>query len=140
MVRKHEEAVKQWRLATEYLGSVSEGIPLEVITKWRSEEAAWLAKVVDIKNHKTLDNPYVAPKDGRELQSQAELANTNDTLSVITKVATSQALKAADGVAADSGLTMQLVSAIEGMIDLERERCVFGLSNVSRTHTGSIQF
>ena len=40
---------------------------------------------------------------------------------MISKLATSEALKGTDGVAME-GLTMQLVSAIEGMIDLERER------------------
>ena len=64
LVAKHEDAVKHWKLAQEYLASVEEGVPLAVVQQWRREEATWLQQVVDIKNHKTLDNPYIAPKNG----------------------------------------------------------------------------
>ena len=42
-------------------------------------------------------------------------------LAVISKLATSEALKAANGPVL-GGSSMELVGAIEGMIDLERER------------------
>ncbi|KAI0744400.1 hypothetical protein C8Q76DRAFT_604248 [Earliella scabrosa] len=104
LVHKHEEATKQWTLAQEYLNSIEEGIPLQVLCEWRREEAEWLSKVVDIKTHKTLDNPFVTPKD-----------------SVLSKMATSDVLKTPHGQEI-GGYSLELVGAIEGMMDLERER------------------
>ena len=66
LVHKHEDALKYLREAETYLESVEKGIPPEVLAKWLAEEAEWLSKVVDIRNHKTLDNPFVSPKDGSE--------------------------------------------------------------------------
>ena len=63
---KYEEAVKYRDQARKYLDSVEEGIPGDVLSRWRAEEDEWLSKVVDIKNHKTLDNPFTAPRDSSE--------------------------------------------------------------------------
>ena len=46
---------------------------------------------------------------------------TQELLPVVSKLATSVALKAGDAPAM-GGYSMELVGAIEGMIDLERER------------------
>ena len=62
LVHKHDDAMKYLTEAEEYLTSVEDGIPANVLRKWVEEEDIWLARVVDMRNHKTLDNPFVAPK------------------------------------------------------------------------------
>ena len=64
LVHKHEEALKYYAQAQSYLESVECSIPPAILAQWREEEGEWLRKVVDIRNHKTLDNPFVAPPDG----------------------------------------------------------------------------
>ena len=61
---KYEEALKYLAQAKEYLDRVELSIPPPILAQWRIDEAEWLEKVVDIRNHKTLDNPFVAPADG----------------------------------------------------------------------------
>lgn len=56
--------------ARTYLEGVEQDIPEDLLTTWKEEEADWMKKVVDIKNHKTMSNPYVASgDDGRLLCS-----------------------------------------------------------------------
>ncbi|KAI0706563.1 hypothetical protein C8Q76DRAFT_630169 [Earliella scabrosa] len=104
LVDKHEEAVKYLAQAKDYLDQVEMSIPAEILEQWKQEEAEWLAKVVDIRNHKTLDNPFVAPQDA------------------MSKAATSRSLKRADAGLPGEGWSVELVAAIEGMVDLETEK------------------
>ncbi|KAI0735656.1 hypothetical protein C8Q76DRAFT_611678 [Earliella scabrosa] len=104
LVHKHDDAMKYLTEAEEYLTSVEDGIPANVLRKWVEEEDIWLARVVDMRNHKTLDNPFVAPK--------AEM---------LSKASISDSLKASTLQEA-STYGMELVGAIEGMLDLEHER------------------
>ena len=75
---KYEEAIKYRDQARKYLDSVEEGIPSEVLSRWRAEEEEWLDKVVDIKNHKTLDNPFTAPKDSSEKSWRSSRSELTD--------------------------------------------------------------
>ncbi|KAI0711729.1 hypothetical protein C8Q76DRAFT_623155 [Earliella scabrosa] len=103
-LQKHDDAVKYHSEAKAYLVSVEAKIPPEVLQQWKDDHAAWLEKVVDIKNHKTLDNPFVARKD--------------DGLS---RASVGEALKSS-AAAPDRSYGMELVGAIEGMVNLDKER------------------
>ncbi|RDX45950.1 hypothetical protein OH76DRAFT_1356862, partial [Lentinus brumalis] len=58
LTRKYVRAEKQHAAAEAHLASVSAGMKPEDVEVMKAEEKAWLAAVVDMKNHKTLTNPY----------------------------------------------------------------------------------
>ncbi|KAI0691552.1 hypothetical protein C8Q76DRAFT_771966 [Earliella scabrosa] len=95
LVTKHTDAEKFLGEAKTYLEKVEAGIPDSILHQWIAEEAEWLRQVVDIRNHKHLDNPFAPPKD--------------DGMSRIF-------------IVIRYTIGMELVSAIEGMVDLEQER------------------
>ena len=59
---KHDEAQKYLSQAQAYLTDIEARVPPSVLEQWRADQEDWLLKVVDIRNHKTLDNPFIAPK------------------------------------------------------------------------------
>ncbi|KAI0060783.1 hypothetical protein BV25DRAFT_1806721 [Artomyces pyxidatus] len=59
-VAKHREALAGHEVAQDLLNKTEAQIPTEMLEDWKKEEEDWLAKVVDIKNHATLNNPYEA--------------------------------------------------------------------------------
>ena len=61
LVRYHETAESRLAAATEYMSTIEASIKKHHavdIDAWRKEEREWQSKVVDIKNHKGLGNPY----------------------------------------------------------------------------------
>ncbi|KAI0686970.1 hypothetical protein C8Q76DRAFT_635860 [Earliella scabrosa] len=104
LVTKHTDAERFLGDAKRYLEKVESGIPDEILKQWIAEEAEWLTKVVDISNHKGLDNPFTSPKDD-----------------VMTKCGAVAKLASARRID-EHIIGMELVAAIEGMVDLEQER------------------
>ena len=62
LVQKHKVATKSKSEADDALAALEEEIDQDVLTEWKKQEAAWLASVVDMAQHKDLDNPYQPPK------------------------------------------------------------------------------
>ena len=118
---KYDEAVKYRDKAKTYLDGVEEGIPGHVLRQWKEEEAEWLTKVVDIKNHKTLDNPFTAPKESGKAPVHYVDALNLKLRTALSKAATLRRIKSPEAQVA-GGYALELVGAIEGMVDLERER------------------
>ena len=69
LVTKHTDAEKFLGDAKGYLEKVESSIPDLILKQWIAEEAEWLSKVVDISNHKGLDNPFTSPKDDGTLSA-----------------------------------------------------------------------
>ncbi|TFK87312.1 hypothetical protein K466DRAFT_491107 [Polyporus arcularius HHB13444] len=104
LAKKYREAKKQLRTSSRFLTKFEKSIDSVTLATWKKEEAEWLAKVVNIKNHKDLDNPFVPDVD-ESLSQEA-----------IREKLTSERATSGD----TSG--MSVVAAIEGMIELESER------------------
>ncbi|KAI0643312.1 hypothetical protein C8Q79DRAFT_915187, partial [Trametes meyenii] len=86
------------------LEKLEQNISPALLAEWRAEEAEWLRKVVDIDNHKQLDNPY-------SLSAGAGLSE--EAIATLLK----------EKRAADSdSLGMGIVGAIEGMLEIERDK------------------
>ena len=121
---KLEEAEKQLQQAEAYLEGVEAKIPPEVLTQWKREHQEWLLKVTNVKNHKTLDNPFVAAKGDGNVKMTivgGRLLIITPNFEALSKAAASEALKASASKP-ERTYGMELVGAIEGMVDLERER------------------
>ncbi|KAI0063770.1 hypothetical protein BV25DRAFT_1767553, partial [Artomyces pyxidatus] len=78
LARKHKEAVAGYSRTRETLDETEEEIPDNVLRDWLHEEEEFVKKVVNIKNHKKLHNPYeVSMKRGMlalECQERADQA------------------------------------------------------------------
>ena len=61
--KKYREAKTQMRRSRRFLQEFQRSIDPATLAQWETEEAAWLAKVVDMKNHKDLGNPSVPNVD-----------------------------------------------------------------------------
>ncbi|KAI0644659.1 hypothetical protein C8Q79DRAFT_1001927 [Trametes meyenii] len=101
---KLQETEVQLALSTSSLENLEQTISPALLTKWRTEEAEWLRKVVDIHNHKELDNPY-------SLSAGAGLSEE----------AIATLLKEKRAGNSDS-LGMGIMGAIEGMLEIERDK------------------
>ncbi|KAI0715493.1 hypothetical protein C8T65DRAFT_738584 [Cerioporus squamosus] len=107
---KYQEANRQYCRSCMFLDKSEKSIEPTTLDQWKAEEAVWLAKVVDIKMHNDLDNPFVPDVD----------ESNGDDEAVARTLGKERA---------DSGDTggMQIVAAIEGMIELETERHIGSL-------------
>ncbi|KAI0640393.1 hypothetical protein C8Q79DRAFT_921614 [Trametes meyenii] len=56
-------AEEMHEMAREYLNSVEESLCKKDLVAWQLEEREWMQKVVDIKTHKDLENPFEPPRD-----------------------------------------------------------------------------
>ena len=77
--KKYREAKTQVRRSRRFLQEFERSIDPATLAQWETEEAAWLAKVVDIKNHKDLDNPFVPNVDESMLTHLTLTDLTDDT-------------------------------------------------------------
>ena len=55
------------RRSRRFLQEFERSIDPATLAQWEVEEAEWLTKVVDIKNHKDLDDPFVHNVDESRL-------------------------------------------------------------------------
>lgn len=62
LVDKHNTAEALFEEAQDYLSELEESIAPEKVARWRQEEAEWQRKVVDVRQHKGLDNPFEPPE------------------------------------------------------------------------------
>ncbi len=58
-------------VATSYLDTVESSIEPAELAQWKQAEMQWKEKVVDIAQHKDLDNPYEPPRDACKLHSSS---------------------------------------------------------------------
>ncbi|KAI0648456.1 hypothetical protein C8Q79DRAFT_905667 [Trametes meyenii] len=98
------KAEKKLVSTTRYLARVEKGVMETELADWKGEEAEWLSKVVDIANHKELDNPYSA-SGPQALSAEATLSEVRTEFS-----------------ASGDATAVGMVGAIQGMLDLERRR------------------
>ncbi|KAI0054763.1 hypothetical protein BV25DRAFT_1816572 [Artomyces pyxidatus] len=62
LVKKYHAAKSGFGRASDEVKRTESQVKPEEIAAWKVEEEDWLAKVVDIKNHKDLHNPYEVPE------------------------------------------------------------------------------
>lgn len=63
LVDKHNTAEELYEEAQTYLLELEQSIAPEKVERWRQEEAEWQRKVVDVRQHKGLDNPFEPPEE-----------------------------------------------------------------------------
>ncbi|EIW51995.1 uncharacterized protein TRAVEDRAFT_136413 [Trametes versicolor FP-101664 SS1] len=63
LVDKHNTAEELFEEAQAYLSELEQSIAPEKVDRWRQEEAEWQRKVVDVRQHKGLDNPFEPPEE-----------------------------------------------------------------------------
>lgn len=63
LVEKHNTAEELFEEAQTYLSELEQSIAPEKVDRWRQEEAEWQRKVVDVRQHKGLDNPFEPPEE-----------------------------------------------------------------------------
>ncbi|KAI0349249.1 hypothetical protein OH77DRAFT_1415382 [Trametes cingulata] len=105
LVEKLDTALDMASLTAEYLAGVEKELDKAELAAWRKQEREWKQKVVDIKEHKTLDNPYEPPRDA-PLSSQMILQQLQDA---------SKARGQPEG--------SQELSVVQSILSLRAERC-----------------
>ena len=63
LLTKHKEAVTQAAAAAQVVAEIERKFDVRTVDAWKVQETDWLGKVVDIKHHRELDNPYEVRKD-----------------------------------------------------------------------------
>lgn len=61
--KKHDRARREFSKAKDSLTQLETQIETATLREWRREEQEWLAKVIDMRHHKELNNPYEPTKD-----------------------------------------------------------------------------
>ncbi|KAI1786196.1 hypothetical protein LXA43DRAFT_898439, partial [Ganoderma leucocontextum] len=80
--KKHERGEAQLQAVTEYLLTVEESIATrrqggeKLFQEWRTHEAAWKKKVLDIPNHRDLESDYPYEPPGDSALTSAQIAAT----------------------------------------------------------------
>ncbi|KAI9068138.1 hypothetical protein FKP32DRAFT_1609054 [Trametes sanguinea] len=100
----YKDAQKHLDESAESLQKLEATIPAAKLAEWKKEEAKWLELVVDIANHKTLDNPFSPPGE-----------------TALSEEATATLLRKQYAAKSDSA-SASMVGAVQGMIEIERER------------------
>ncbi|OJT08177.1 hypothetical protein TRAPUB_11843 [Trametes pubescens] len=77
LMEKLRVADEMAEVATTYLNGVENTVDPEALARWKVEERLWKEKVVDIKQHDGLDNPYEPPRDAT-LTSRAILEQIHE--------------------------------------------------------------
>lgn len=66
--------------ASTYLDTVESSIDPPELAQWKQAERQWKGKVVDIAQHKDLDNPYEPPKDAGKRHPSSATVHTLTTV------------------------------------------------------------